>query len=111
MTLCAFQLIFGRLYNQFNVKIIFVISLVIFEIGSLICAVSPSSAVFIVGRAVAGLGASGLQSGCLVLISAALPAKHLPTYVGAIGMVYGVAAVLGPVVGGVITNSYLTWRW
>ncbi|KAL0783338.1 hypothetical protein CaCOL14_001244 [Colletotrichum acutatum] len=111
MTLCAFQLIFGRLYNQFNVKIIFVISLAIFEIRSLICAVSPSSAVFIVGRAVAGLGASGLQSGCLVLISAALPAKYLPTYVGAIGMVYGVAAVLGPVVGGVITNSYLTWRW
>ncbi|GKT44705.1 efflux pump roqT [Colletotrichum spaethianum] len=111
MTLCAFQLIFGRLYNQFNIKIVFLISLAIFEIGSLICAVSPSSAVFIAGRAIAGLGASGLQSGCLVLISAALPAKKLPMYVGAIGMVYGVAAVLGPVVGGVITNSYLTWRW
>ncbi|OHW89826.1 major facilitator superfamily transporter [Colletotrichum incanum] len=111
MTLCAFQLIFGRLYNQFNIKIIFLVSLAIFEVGSLICAVSPSSAVFIVGRAIAGLGASGLQSGCLVLISAALPAKKLPTYVGAIGMVYGVAAVLGPVVGGLITNSYLTWRW
>ncbi|GKT56655.1 major facilitator superfamily transporter [Colletotrichum tofieldiae] len=111
MTLCAFQLIFGRLYNQFDIKIIFLVSLAIFEVGSLICAVSPSSAVFILGRAIAGLGASGLQSGCLVLISAALPAKKLPTYVGAIGMVYGVAAVLGPVVGGLITNSYLTWRW
>ncbi|KAK1981584.1 major facilitator superfamily transporter [Colletotrichum cereale] len=111
MTLCAFQLIFGRLYNQFDIKIVFLVSLAVFEIGSLVCAVSPSSTVFIAGRAVAGLGASGLQSGCLVLISATLPAKKLPTYVGAIGMVYGVAAVLGPVVGGVITNSRLTWRW
>ncbi|KAK1962684.1 major facilitator superfamily transporter [Colletotrichum sublineola] len=111
MTLCAFQLVFGRLYNQFDIKIIFLVSLAVFETGSLVCATSPSSAAFIAGRAVAGLGASGLQSGCLVLISAALPAKKLPTYVGAIGMVYGVAAALGPVVGGVITNSYLTWRW
>lgn len=111
MTLCAFQLVFGRMYNQFNIKIVFLASLGIFEIGSLICAVSPSSAVFIVGRAIAGLGASGLQSGSLVLISAALPAKQLPLYLGAIGMVYGVAAVVGPVAGGLITNSYLTWRW
>ncbi|KAL0941719.1 major facilitator superfamily transporter [Colletotrichum truncatum] len=111
MTLCAFQLVFGRLYNQFNIKVVFVISLVIFEVGSLICAVSPSSAVFIVGRAIAGLGASGLQSGSMVLISAVLPSKKLPLYLGAIGMVYGVAAVVGPVAGGLITNSYLTWRW
>ncbi|KAI8280308.1 Efflux pump roqT [Colletotrichum sp. SAR11_57] len=111
MTLCAFQLVFGRVYNQFNIKIVFLASLGIFEVGSLICAVSPSSAVFIVGRAIAGLGASGLQGGSLVLISAALPAKKLPLYLGAIGMVYGVAAVVGPVAGGLITNSYLTWRW
>ncbi|KAF4912758.1 Efflux pump roqT [Colletotrichum viniferum] len=111
MTLCAFQLVFGRMYNQFNIKIVFLASLGIFEVGSLICAVSPSSAVFIVGRAIAGLGASGLQGGSLVLISAALPAKKLPLYLGAIGMVYGVAAVVGPVAGGLITNSYLTWRW
>ncbi|KAF4900349.1 Efflux pump aflT [Colletotrichum fructicola] len=111
MTLCAFQLVFGRMYNQFNIKIVFLASLCIFEVGSLICAVSPSSAVFIVGRAIAGLGASGLQGGSLVLISATLPAKKLPLYLGAIGMVYGVAAVVGPVAGGLITNSYLTWRW
>ncbi|KAK2778743.1 major facilitator superfamily transporter [Colletotrichum kahawae] len=111
MTLCAFQLVFGRMYNQFNIKIVFLAPLGIFEVGSLICAVSPSSAVFIVGRAIAGLGASGLQSGSLVLISAALPAKKLPLFLGAIGMVYGVAAVIGPVAGGLITDSYLTWRW
>ncbi|KAK6225688.1 major facilitator superfamily transporter [Colletotrichum tabaci] len=111
MTLCAFQLVFGRLYNQFSIKTVFLASLAVFELGSLVCAVSPSSTAFVAGRAVAGLGASGLQSGCMVLISATLPAKQLPMYVGAIGMVYGVAAVLGPVVGGVITNSRLTWRW
>ncbi|KAJ3956371.1 hypothetical protein N0V92_007076 [Colletotrichum tropicale] len=93
MTLCAFQLVFGRMYNQFNIKIVFLASLGIFEIGSLICAVSPSSAVFIIGRAIAGLGASGLQSGSLVLISAALPAKKLPLYLGAIGMLFDMEMV------------------
>ncbi|KAI0127292.1 major facilitator superfamily transporter [Xylariales sp. AK1849] len=110
MTLCAFQPVFGRLYNQFN-KTIFLASLAIFEIGSFICGLSPTSVVFIVGRAIAGCGGAGLQSGSLVLISATLPADKLPLYVSGIGVVYGIAAVVGPVVGGMMTNSYLTWRW
>jgi MFS family permease len=111
MTLCSFQLVFSRLYTNYPIKNVFLIALAIFEIGSLICAASPNSTAFIVGRAVAGWGAAGLSSGTLVLISAALPAKKLPMYVGALGMVYGIGAVIGPVVGGIITNSYLTWRW
>lgn len=68
MTLCAFQLVFGRLYSQFNNKIIFLGSLAIFEVGSLVCATSHSSIAFIIGRGVAGLGASGLQSGSLGIV-------------------------------------------
>ncbi|KAK2616555.1 hypothetical protein QQS21_000598 [Conoideocrella luteorostrata] len=110
-TLCAFQLVYGRLYGKFNTKAIYLASLAIFEIGSVLCAASPSSTVFILGRAVAGFGGSGLMSGTIAIFANALPSDGLPLYLGAVGVVYGLAAVLGPVVGGLITNSHLTWRW
>lgn len=62
------------------------------------------------GRALSGVGAAGLYSGVVALFALTLPAHRLPLYVGAMGTIYGIAAILGPVVGGVITNSYLTWR-
>lgn len=111
MTLCAFQLIFGRLYSGFNIKVIFLSSLAIFETGSVLCAVSPTSTAFIVGRAITGCGGAGLMSGAVALLAAALPAENLPFYIGAMGFVYGVAAAVGPVAGGLMTSSYLTWRW
>ncbi|OIW30033.1 major facilitator superfamily transporter [Coniochaeta ligniaria NRRL 30616] len=99
MTLCAFQLVFGRLCKHFNAKVVFLTSLAIFEIGSLLCAVSPTSAVFIVGRAIAGCGGAGLTSGTIALLAASLPARGLPLYIGAVGIIYGVASVIGPVLG------------
>lgn len=89
----------------------FLCSLAVFEVGSLVCATSSSSAVLIAGRAVAGVGAAGLMSGTIALFAAALPKENLPLYVGWMGVVYGLAAVVGPVVGGVFAGSYLTWRW
>jgi MFS family permease len=50
-----------------QVKAVFLISIAIFEIGSLICAIAPSSSVFIVGRAIAGIGAGGIFSGAFVI--------------------------------------------
>ncbi|KJZ69116.1 hypothetical protein HIM_11495 [Hirsutella minnesotensis 3608] len=111
LTLCAFQLVFGRLYSQFDVKAIYLASLATFHLGSLLCAVSRSSTMFIVGRAIAGCGGSGLSSGTIALFAGALPPHKLPLYVGALGIVYGIAAVFGPVVGGLITHSHLSWRW
>ncbi|KAM7201317.1 major facilitator superfamily transporter [Rhypophila sp. PSN 637] len=63
ITMSAFQLVFGRLYSVFPTKPIFLGSLFFFEGGSLICALSPTSHVFIFGRSIAGIGAAGLYSG------------------------------------------------
>lgn len=67
MTTCCLQLFFGKLYAEFQVKWVFLWALVIFEVGSVICAAAPSSVVLIVGRAVAGAGCAGLMSGAFIV--------------------------------------------
>jgi MFS family permease len=59
----------GKLFNNYHIKWVFFISMVIFEIGILISAVSPISTVFIIGRAITGLGFSGISHGCMVYSS------------------------------------------
>lgn len=54
----ALQPTFGKLYKVFNVKSVFLIALAVFEVGSLICGLAPSSTVLILGRAIAGSGAA-----------------------------------------------------
>lgn len=69
LTTTALQPMYGAIYKNFNVKLAYLGAIFIFEIGSLICALAPSSTVFIVGRAVAGIGTAGLFSGSIVIIS------------------------------------------
>ena len=49
LTTCAFQLLYGKLYRFFSIKAVFLIGLFVFEVGSLICGVAPSSIALIVG--------------------------------------------------------------
>ncbi|KAF7882636.1 uncharacterized protein EAF02_005999 [Botrytis sinoallii] len=57
LTLSAFQLFYGKLYSHFPIKNVYLVAIVIFEIGSLICTTAHSSITLIVDRAIAGLGA------------------------------------------------------
>jgi MFS family permease len=63
LTNCASLLVFGKIYSFLNVKYIFLAAVLLFEIGSAICGAAPNSIAFIIGRAIAGLGAGGIQSG------------------------------------------------
>jgi MFS family permease len=63
LTNCAFLLVYGKLYTFLNVKYTFLSAVLLFEIGSAICGAAPTSIAFIIGRAIAGLGAGGVQSG------------------------------------------------
>lgn len=64
LALCSLQFTFGRLYRTWPLKTVFLSSLFVFEIGSAICGAVPTSAEFIAGRTVSGLGASGVFAGC-----------------------------------------------
>ncbi|KAJ5837021.1 MFS toxin efflux pump [Penicillium robsamsonii] len=58
-TNCSVVLFFGKLYTHYSMKQIFLVALLLFEVGSLICGAAPTSVALIVGRAIAGLGAGG----------------------------------------------------
>ncbi|KAL9605694.1 MAG: hypothetical protein Q9179_001114 [Wetmoreana sp. 5 TL-2023] len=110
LTICAFQLAFGKCYSIFSIKTVFLSAIGIFELGSLICGVAPSSNALIIGRAIAGMGCAGIFSGALIIIAYSVPLHRRPAYTGLIGAMYGVASIAGPLLGGVFTDN-LSWRW
>jgi MFS family permease len=93
---CALQLIYGKLYTFYSIKWIYLVAIFLFEVGSLVCGVTPNSLGLILGRAVAGIGAAGVFSGALLIINRSIPPRQRPMYMGLIGAMYGIASVAGP---------------
>lgn len=106
----AFQSQWGKVYKFFPLKTSFLVAILIFEVGSLISAVAQNSTTVIVGRAFAGLGASGVAPGVYTISAFSTEPAKRATYTGFIGLSYGVAAVAGPLIGGALTEA-VTWRW
>lgn len=87
---------FGKFYTIYSTKWVFMSGVLIFEVGSLVCGVTPSSVVLIVGRAIAGLGAAGIFSGGIIIIATNVPLRHRPIYTSLLGSMHSVASVAGP---------------
>ncbi|KAJ5179473.1 hypothetical protein N7492_002683 [Penicillium capsulatum] len=110
LTTCAVTLPFGKIYTYYSTKWTYLIALVIFEIGSLTCAATPTSKGLILGRALAGIGSGGLSPGALLVLANSLPLHRRALYFGIIGSTSGIATVTGPLIGGVLTDR-ASWRW
>ncbi|KAK4998335.1 hypothetical protein LTR66_002423 [Elasticomyces elasticus] len=101
---------FGKIYSMYSVKLVLLLSIFLFEIGSAICGAAPTSIAFIVGRAVAGIGAAGILAGSVVTVTRIVPLNKQPGMNGLLGAVFGIAIILGPLIGGALTSN-TTWRW
>ncbi|KAL9639043.1 MAG: hypothetical protein Q9164_001178 [Protoblastenia rupestris] len=88
----------------------FLVFFAIFEVGSLLCGVATSSKMLIVGRAVAGIGTSGIQNGAFTIIAECVPMPKRPALIGMVMGVSQLGLVIGPMIGGALTE-YSTWRW
>lgn len=104
---CASQPLAGKVFTLFSKKLTYLVYLAVFEIGSLVCALAPSSPALIAGRAIAGLGASGMFAGGFVVQAATIPLHKRAIWIGIISATFSVASIVGPVIGGALTQVRL----
>ena len=100
----------GKFGDLFGRKILFQGSLVVFTIGSFFSGYADGMGSLIAFRAVQGLGAGGLMVTATALIADVIPLRERGHYQGALGAVFGVTTVAGPLLGGLFTD-HLSWRW
>lgn len=102
--------IWGKLGDLYGRKGVFLVSIVIFLIGSVLSGMAQDMGQLIGFRAVQGLGAGGLMVGVMAIVGDLVPPRERGRYQGMIAGVMAIAMIGGPLAGGTITD-HLGWRW
>jgi len=102
--------LYGKLGDLYGRKKVLQAAILIFLAGSVLCGLSQSMTELIAFRALQGLGAGGLMVVTLAVVGDIIPPRDRGRYQGFFGAVFGVATVIGPLLGGFFVEN-LSWRW
>ncbi|KAI8055361.1 major facilitator superfamily domain-containing protein [Syncephalis plumigaleata] len=102
--------LYGRFSDIFGRKAVFLVATIIFLAGSFGCGIASNMFMFILMRAIAGIGGGGFITMTLIIISDIVPSHQRGQYAGIVGAVFAFSSVIGPLLGGLFTD-HLSWRW
>jgi EmrB/QacA subfamily drug resistance transporter len=102
--------IYGKLSDHYGRRIILLFGIVVFLIGSALCGLATDIYQLIGFRVVQGIGAAGLTSTAFAIPADLFSPAERPKYMGIFGAVFGVSSIIGPLMGGYLTDT-LSWHW
>ncbi len=101
---------FGRLSDVYGRKPVFLFGILFFLLTSALCGLASSMLQLIIFRGLQGIGGGVLVSSVFIIVGELFPPRERGKYMGLVVSMFGLASVLGPAVGGLITD-HLNWRW
>ena len=102
--------IVGRLSDMYGRKVFYVAAVVVFLVGSALAGLSQTMNQLIAFRAIQGIGGGALMSLAFVAVGDLFPPADRGKYQGFVAGVFGMSSVIGPTLGGFITDT-LSWNW
>ena len=101
---------YGKLGDLVGRKSLFLVAIGLFLVGSALCGTATTMTQLIIYRFLQGLGGGGLMISSQAITGDLIPPRVRGTYMAPMGAMFGIASILGPIVGGWLTDS-VSWRW
>lgn len=110
LTSTAAMALYGKLSDIYGPKPVYMWAIGVFTAGSLLVGLSQDLTQLVLFRAVQGIGAGGLVVLSFTISASVVPPRQLGRIQGLVGAMYALASLVGPLVGGALTE-YVSWRW